>query len=69
MLTVSREKRFLKEIVVKNGPQYKQYCRESLRELITYTCPGIGAKEGYIKYGIRSEFDKFESVYKYSILA
>jgi len=47
MLTVSREKRFLKEIVVKQGPQYKQYCRESLRELVMYTCPGIGSREGF----------------------
>jgi len=57
MLTVSREKRFLKEIVIKQGPQYKQYCRESLRELVMYTCPGIGSREGFQKYSIDSVFE------------
>lgn len=44
---LSREKRFLKEIVVKRGPQYKQYCKEDLKELIIYKCPAIGMREGY----------------------
>ena len=49
---LSREKRFLKEIVVKRGPQYKQYCKEDLKELIIYKCPAIGMREGYTKYKI-----------------
>ena len=60
MLTVSREKRFLKEIWVKRGEQYKPYCRESLRELVLYTCPGIGNREGTEKYSINLALDSIK---------
>ena len=49
---LSRQKRFLKEIVVKRGAQYKQYCKEDLKELILFKCPVIGKREGYSKYTI-----------------
>ena len=49
--SLSRQKRFLKEIVIKRNPQYKQYCKEDLKELILYRCPVIGKREGYTKYG------------------
>ena len=50
MLTLSREKRFLKEIIVKREPHYRRYCRESLRELIMYSCPRIGIPEEDTRY-------------------
>merc|ERR1712035_305142 len=48
---LNREKRFLVETVRKRGGQYKQYCKEDLKELIIYTCPAIGKREGFQKSG------------------
>ena len=45
MLTLSREKRFLKEVFVKREPHYRRYYRESLRELIMYSCPRLESPE------------------------
>ena len=36
---LSRQKRLVKEIFIKTGPPYRQYCREDLKELILYACP------------------------------
>jgi len=44
---LNREKRFLVETVRKRGSQYKQYCKEDLKELILYRCPVIGKREGF----------------------